>query len=304
MRLTHLFVLLLCLATINARGQDESSATESEKSETPLVEIAALPKHVGEASGLAMSKSGLLWTHNDGGPPMLFCFDTLGNLVKSQQLNHPNSGWESLAADKSGTFFLGAFGNNKNDKRELKIYIIRDPEEIKERVYTAEIIRYRYADQKEYPAADKDKNFDMDAFIAMDDALYLFSKNRTKPFTGYTKVYRLPKVAGTYEAQLVDSIYLGKGPMLDSWVTGADISPDGKTIVLLSHQYVWSITNFTPGKFSAGSIQKFELNHFSHKAGVTFSSNKQLYIVDEREFNLIGGKLYCLDLNRIPQKLQ
>ena len=304
MRLIRLLVLLLCFATINVSGQDEPSAAESENTEAPLVEIAALPKHVGEASGLAMSKSGLLWTHNDGGLPMLFCFDTLGNLVKSQQLNHPNSGWESLAADKSGTLYLGAFGNNKNDKRELKIYIIRDPEGIKERVFTAEIIRYRYADQKEYPAADTDKNFDMDAFIAMDDALYLFSKNRTKPFTGYTKVYKLPKIAGTYEAELVDSIYLGKGPMLDSWVTGADISPDGKRVVLLSHQYIWSIADFTPEKFSSGSIQKFHLDHFSHKAGVTFSSNKQLYIVDEREFNLIGGKLYRMDLNRVPQKLQ
>jgi hypothetical protein len=136
----------------------------------------------------------------------------------------------------------------------------------------------------------------MDAFAASGDNLYLFTKNRTSPFTGYTKIYTLPVEPGKYTATLTDSIYLGKGPMIDYWVTGADISPDGKTLALLSHEYIWIIRGFSGNKFSTGKIYQLKLNHFSHKAGVCFTTNDTLYIVDELEMEVLGGKLYHLSL--------
>jgi hypothetical protein len=136
----------------------------------------------------------------------------------------------------------------------------------------------------------------MDAFIAHRSHLFLFSKNRTEPFTGYTKVYKLPQRPGTYQAILYDSIYLGDGPMLNSWVTSADISPDGKHLVLLSHDRLWIISNFQNKLFSEGKILRINLNHFSHKAGIAFSSNTMLYLVDELEFGILGGNVYSLDL--------
>ena len=235
---------------------------------------------------------------------MLFCIDTLGNLVRSLQLNHRNQGWEGLAFDREGTLYVGAFGNNKNDKRELKIYVVPNPDSIKENVYTAGVIRYHYQDQRTYPANDAEKNFDMDALVATDDALFLFSKNRTKPFNGYTKIYKLPKKPGTFEAVPYDSIYLGSGPMIDRWVTGADLSPDGNSLVLLSHQYLWVIRGFHDQKFSTGTIERISMEHFSHKAGVVFARNNQLYVVDELEFGLLGGNLYRITLpgaNNNPQ---
>ena len=153
-----------------------------------LKEIGTLPKHINEASGLEITSSGHLWTHNDGGTPMLFCIDTTGQLHRSLQLNHPNSGWEDLTLDDHGNMYVGAFGNNKNDKRELKIYKLPNPDSIDERVFTAEIIKYHYADQREYPAAPARKNFDADAMAAFGNSLYIFTKNRTSPFTGYSKV--------------------------------------------------------------------------------------------------------------------
>jgi hypothetical protein len=83
---------------------------------------------------------------------------------------------------------------------------------------------------------------------------------------------------------------------MDFWITGADISPDKKTLALLSHDCIWLIRDFKGTKFSTGKIFKLDLNHFSHKAGLCFSSSNRLYIVDELELELIGGKLYELDL--------
>jgi hypothetical protein len=298
-----LFLLLLYHFSLSAQDSAKKHIRQIDGSRA-LKEIGTLPKHIKEASGLEITKAGNLWTHNDGGVPMLFCIDSTGELKKSLQLNHPNSGWEDLTQDAQGNFYVGAFGNNKNDKRELKIYKIPNPDLITEKVYTAEIIKYRYKDQQAFPPSNAAKNFDMDAFAASGDELFLFTKNRTSPFTGYTKVYRLPQSAGSYELMPVDSIYLGSGPMMDNWVTAADITDDGKTLALLSHQCLWLVSNFSNSHFSQGNITRINLNHFSHKAGLCFRGNDTLYIVDELELGLLGGKVYTLSLRDILQNPQ
>jgi hypothetical protein len=278
------------------KKQDNPAVTIIDTDKITLREIGSLPKVVKEASGLEITKGSHLWTHNDGGLPVLYCIDTLGNLIKTVYLNHPNAGWEDLAQDDEGNIYVGAFGNNKNDKKSCKIYILPPPDSIKTNVFTGDVIKYSYKDQTVFPAPAHKKNFDVDAFICFNDSLYLFSKNRTSPFTGYTKIYSLPQKSGEYQAPAIDSIFLGKGPIMDFWITGADISPDKKTLALLSHDCIWLIRDFKGTKFSTGKIFKLDLNHFSHKAGLCFSSNNRLYIVDELELELIGGKLYELDL--------
>jgi hypothetical protein len=264
-----------------------------------LKEVGTLPKQINEASGLEKTSSHFLWTHNDGGLPFLYCIDSTGSLIRSLQLNVPNSGWEDLTTDRNGNLYVGAFGNNKNDKRSLKILKIPDPDHITEKIIHPEIILYQYADQSDFPPPPAKKNFDMDAFVAKGDSLYLFSKNRTSPFTGYTKIYSLPQQPGEYKAAVVDSIFLGNGPMMDTWVTAADLSPDGKSLVLLSHQCIWLLTDFQGSIFSKGKIFRINLNHFSHKAGVCFDTDNKLFVVDELEFGLLGGKLYSLDLQQL-----
>lgn len=259
--------------------------------------LAPLPKQIKEASGLAITQGKHLWTHNDDGIPALYCLDTLGNIIRTLHLNHPNAGWEDLTLDSKGTLYVGAFGNNENNKRNLKIYKIPNPDAIAVPVYDAASITYHYGDQHAYPPAPSQRNFDMDAFIAKGDSLFLFTKNRTSPFTGYTKIYHLSQQPGEYTILPMDSIYLGDGPMMDNWVTGAALSPDEKTVALLSHRCIWLITNFKRNEFSTGKIYRINLNHFSHKAGLYFASDTRIYIVDELELGFLGGQLYSFDLN-------
>lgn len=268
-----------------------------------LREICTLPKHINEASGLEITSSGALWTHNDGGNPMLFNIDTSGTVIRSLQLNVSNNGWEDLTIDEHGNLYVGAFGNNKNDKRNLKIFKISNPENISQKVINPETIKFSYEDQRDFPPPPEKMNFDVDAFIAFEDSVYLFTKNRTKPFNGYSKIYSLPTTPGDHVAQLVDSIYFGQGAMLEMWITSADISPDGKTLALLSHSHLWLISDFPPGKFSQGTIQRLELNHLTHKAGVAFSGDGKIYVVDELEFGILGGKLYEINYKEVLPKL-
>lgn len=295
----YIVVLILTPVLTSAQTKDARNPIIIDSKNIRLKEIGPLPKVIKEASGLEMTNGNHLWTHNDGGVPVLYCLDTTGHLIKTLHLNHPNAGWEDLTRDDDGNFYIGAFGNNKNDKKQLKVYKIPDPEGIQTDVYTGESIKYHYKDQKAFPPPNSQKNFDMDAFTNLGDSLYLFTKNKTTPFTGYTKVYALPRQSGEYDIAPVDSIYLGKGPMIEFWVTDADISPDRKTLALLSHDCIWIIKDFKGHKFSSGNIYQVNLNHFSHKAGLCFAANDKVYIVDELELDILGGKLYVLDLKGI-----
>jgi hypothetical protein len=265
-----------------------------------LQKISALPSIINEASGLEISQNKILWTHNDGGLPILYGLDTLGKIVQTIQLNHNNNGWEDLCQDEKGNFFVGNFGNNFNARKDLKIFKIPNPETIKEPIINGETIHFSYSDQKSYPPSNSQKNFDMDAMICLRDSLLLFSKNRTNPFSGYTKIYFLSTQPGEQIAMPIDSIFLGKKyGMMSYWVTGADISPNKNVIALLSHDCIWLITHFSAKRISQGNIFRVPLNHFSHKAGICFISDTKIYFVDELELGILGGNLYSIDLTAV-----
>jgi len=258
--------------------------------------VAQVPKIIKEASGLYIDKNKNFWSHNDDRYPILYCFDSTGVIIKTVYLNHPNKGWEDLAADDNDNLYIGAFGNNTNDRKDLTIYKINSVNTITAKITTSEAIRYRYNDQHNFPATPSNRNYDADALIALRDSLFIFTKNRTEPFTGYTRVYSLPQTPGNYVAELVDSIYIGPGPMMENWITGADLSPDKSTLALVGHEKIWLINKFNGSKFSKGKITEIQLPHFTHKAGISFSGNDTLYVVDELEFEILGGQLYKLQI--------
>lgn len=265
-------------------------------SQSSLKEIATLPtKEVPEASGLQIDSQKKLWTHNDGGIPALYCIGTDGTLLRTIQLNANNAGWEDLAKDKNGNFYVGGFGDNYNQKTELKIYKIPDPATITTTMINPEVIHYHYQDK----VAGNGKNYDMDAMTIFRDSIFLFTKKPDKK--GYIRVYRLPLQAGDYSAALVDSISVG-GTDMQHWITGATTSPDEKFILLLSHDKIFILYDFKNSRFSHGKQKVISLGHFSHKAGVCFSEPGKIFIVDELEF-ILGGKLYSFDLTPELQKL-
>ena len=84
--------------------------------------------------------------------------------------------------------------------------------------------------------------------------------------------------------------------MMNHWVTGADISPDGTILALLSHDRIWFVAAFNNRKFSSGKLYEVDLGSFTHKTGICFVSDSELYLIDERELGILGGKIYSLDL--------
>ncbi len=262
--------------------------------------LGTLPALISETSGLETAAGGAFWTHNDsGGEPALYRINSIGSITRTLHVsNADNVDWEDLARDAAGNLYIGDFGNNSNNRTDLRIYKIPDPDTWATDTVAAEIIEYAYPDQDAFPPPPAKLNFDMEAMVHIGESLYLFSKNRTEPFTGYSRIYRLPDQAGSYTAQLVDSFYAGPGPALNYWVTGADISPDGEKLVLLGYDKLWLFTCRNGRSFLDGNIRQVGFgSSFTQKEGIVFSDDQTLAITDEALLTFVPARLYHADVS-------
>lgn len=264
--------------------------------------VTALPTQVQETSGLFCVNPGFFWTHNDSGnDPIIFKVDTNGVILRSIRLrNVINNDWEDITLADNDSCYIGDFGNNNNNRKDLKILIIPNPENIVEDTITPQIIRFSYSNQSQFPPPDSLKNFDAEAFIHFNHHIYIFSKNYTNPFSGMVYMYRLPDAPGTYVAELIDSIKTGQGSTKELWwVTSASISTDKKTLGLLSSDKMYVFTKFTGDAFFKGKYRLVYFNNFSQKEGLAFYNNYEFYITDEKNTLFGGMKLYQGSLKEI-----
>ncbi|QHT66494.1 hypothetical protein GXP67_07400 [Rhodocytophaga rosea] len=281
------YTLVFCFLLLAAAAHAQTVAVR---------QVASLPAVLSETSGLEASNANIIWSHNDsGGQPVLYGIDTLGNLVRSITItNATNVDWEEITRDDNGNIYIGDFGNNDNNRQNLRIYKIPDPLTFSGNSVLAEVINFTYADQTAFPPADAQKNFDMEAMVFFNDSLFLFSKNRTIPFDGFTRLYKLPATPGTFTASYVDRFSTGNEPLL-SQITAADISQDKKKLVLLSYGNLYCFSDFQGSQFFKGQLTKLTFNGVTQKEGICFVDNCRVYISDEEAFG-VGRKLYQLDI--------
>lgn len=259
----------------------------------PLRTVTAVPSNLSETSGLIVTAPNRLWSHNDGGnAPEIYEFDTTGTLLRTISLTGTtNVDWEDMTQDAAGNFYIGDFGNNTNDRTNLVIYKLPHPDSIPGNAVTPTAIHYTYPDQFAFPPADSLLNFDMEAMVAFGDSLYLFSKNRTNPWDGYCRLYRLPQDTGIYVAELIDSFYTGPGPMTNDWVAGAALSPGGDHLVLVGYPKCWIFSCYQGADFFGGAqvLRTYSLRQMEAAA---WRDSTHLYFTDELINGVFGGNLY------------
>ena len=282
------FVLVFVLMALHACAQ-----------KTYLGEMDKLGKFsskLKEVSGMEVTNEGDIWVIEDSGnKDNIYRIDKDGDLQESLEIDHAkNKDWEDLTVDVDGNLYIGDFGNNKNARQDLVIYKIPE-DQMDKKEPNADKIEFRYPQQKDFPPKKDSLYFDTEGFFHLEDHLYIFTKNRTRPYTGKTLIYRVPDKKGEYEAEFLGSLFLCADQNHCS-VTSADISPDGKTIALLSYGFVFLLTDFSAPDFTKSSIKVIDLQTETQIESVCFSDNKTLFIADE-ENKHGGGKLYELKLD-------
>lgn len=250
-----------------------------------------LPNELKETSGLAITPGGKFWSHNDSGNgPNLYEVSSGGGLLRTLFIeNTQNKDWEDLAIDDQGRIYIGDFGNNSNNRQDLAIYRINNPDQLTADTTLADTISFSYANQRTFPPHTSEWNFDCEAFFWFQDSLYLFTKNRTNPFNGYTNMYRIPAETGTHSAILVDSFFTGLGLKEQYWIAAADISPDGKRMILLGYDRLWLFHCYAGTDFFGGGVREMRLGGLTQKEAVAFLNETELYITDE-DAPFFGGQ--------------
>lgn len=258
-------------------------------------QLCELPSSIHETSGLETGPNGWFWTHNDSdNPEEIYCIDTTGTIQRTVAVvGDLNTDWEDLAKDDAGNLYIGNFGNNSLNRTDLRIVKIPSIDTCTSVGVVSDTIQFSYPDQNDFPPTGEYGNFDMEAMLWYQDSLHLFSKDRSSPSTGYTKHYRLPAVGGTYQAELIDSLYTGNANVLLA-ITAADISEDGQQVVLLNADHIWLLSDFTGTDFFGGTVAELALGSFTQKEGICFR-DEFIYFTDEREqFFNTGGNMYRL----------
>ena len=255
--------------------------------------IVSVSNHLDEISIIEFDRLDNLWALNDGGnSPEIHQIDSLGNISRSIRItNAKNIDWEDLTQDDFGHFFIGDFGNNLNKRNDLTIYKIDNPADIKGDSTLAEIIRFKYSNQDLKDRKDADKNFDVEAFVSYKNKLYLFTKNRTKPFDGFSNLYVMGEYASNQKAKMIDRFRTCEADMYQCWVTSAALSPNKKKLALLGSDKMWIFTNWKDDDFFSGEVKEIDLGIITQKEAITFYNDSIIILADEK-FEGIGGNLY------------
>jgi hypothetical protein len=265
------------------------------KPETSIV----LSDSIIETSGL-IAFDNLLWTHNDDHDTTIYGLDLVGKIRRKIKLeNVINTDWEEISQDENH-LYIGDFGNNyQGNRKDLHILKIE-----KSTLFTIkpkiEKISFSYSNQTDFNIQKRNKNdFDCEAFVVLQDSIYLFTKQWKSEKTG---IYVLPKIPGNYVALLKTTLNVR------GLVTGATVFSSEEKIVLCGYSkkhppFLYVLSDFKNTDFKNANKRKVKLRLPFHQIeGIATFNDKQFYLTNEsfakkpffdnkQKLNLINLKL-------------
>ena len=258
---------------------------------------AKLPKLLEEVSGIQYdANEDAFWMLNDSGnSPSVFLVTEQGKILRELRIDAKNHDWEDITMDVEGNLYIGDFGNNYNERKNLRILKIKKEDLNSTKKIKVKKIKFSFPEQKKFPP--KKKYYDVEGFFEWQGNFYVFTKSRVKNKIGRTFLYKVPNEKGKHDAQRISDFTTC--PEKYCWITGADISRDGTKVVLLNHKSAWVFTDFKGDNFFSGKAQEFSFGHQSQKESITFKNNSTIYLADEDEGGGAGGRnLYSMNLKR------
>jgi hypothetical protein len=203
---------------------------------------------ISESSGVAASRDhpGVLWTQNDSGnPPFVYATDTTGASLGTFGLRGAqNRDWEDIALGPCGAttcIYLADTGDNRELRPFVTLYRVPEPPLIAKRprreveIGPTEAVSFRYPDGPH----------DVEAmWVAPNGDVHLVSKGRSGPVRHYRVPTAAWKLRRPTTAQLIERLPIAVRTRSDQ-VTGAALSPDGRTVAIRSY---WTVYFFFPAQ--------------------------------------------------------
>jgi len=262
---------------------------------------------IGELSGIVKSpgRDNLYWVHNDSGDSArIFAITAEGkNILPTyskfsfygeedergkkqwqgfEVLDARNEDWEDIAVD-SNYLYISDMGNNNNKRRDLGIYLVSEIDPTAStRTAVIQHLAIIYPDQESFPP--QQKHFDSESLFTFDGKLYLITKHRAPNSDSAepgAKLYRLDTMLPDQDNVLT---LLESNADITS-ATGADVSPDGQTLAVISYNDLWLFDRPQSGDLWLSSTsRRYPLNTdvFEQVEAITWVDNATLLIANEQ----------------------
>ena len=247
-----------------------------------LTVLADVSGELHEVSAIeTVPNSNLYWVIEDAGNSnTIYGLNTKGTIQKSVTIdNIDNKDWEDLTSDISGHLYIGDFGNNNKKRKLFSIYKIDLHDILADKTQAKSI---------QFSLPDHIKSKDFESFFLWNDTFYIFSKDHKKCF-----LFKVPNAIGKHTAKFISEHKFDKK---DNKITSADISSDGQTVVLLTHNKLWKLTKFEGENFFSGRIESLAFDHNSQKEGICFKNKNEVLITEESE-QANSSNLYLFKLD-------
>ncbi len=241
------------------------------------VALADLP----EASGLSVSRRtpGILWSHLDSGPPVLFALDTRGSVKGKVRVEGVKTDdWEDVAVGSCGSsscVYIADIGDNQASRKGITVYRVPEPLPTDRATQAAE------AFHGTFPDGPKDAEA---LFVSGAGELFVVTKGDAGPVA----LYRFPasmKAGASAKLQKISVLKDGKSSN-DQWITGASTSPDGKWVALRTHNAVFFYAARMIAKGDLSGPLFFDVTALKEPRGegVALGANGAIFLAGE------GGK--------------
>jgi hypothetical protein len=273
--------LAVCLvATAGDAAPVPTTTSSVSRQAAPGVLLVGLIAHpnLTESSGLVASRQhpGVLWTHNDGGGPkrqVLHAITREGRVLAEFHVTGAALlDWEDIAIDDHGHLFIGDLGNNESRRDRLAVHEVDEPDP-----KAAGFVRVKRAWQLRYPG----RPFDCESLFVWQSHGYIVSKVLND---ARAEIYRFP-LADAKEPLTLEFVARLK---IDSPVTGADVSADGRWLGLVAKNgaYVYRID----GDMARAAELKPHHTRFKHEhvEGCAFVPEGLLATAESREIYLFN----------------
>ena len=257
-------------------------------------------KEVGRLDSLLDGTSSLLfwnngfWTYNDHKDNCLYRIDSTNAAVLETLCikGIKNYDTEEISQDSLYLYF-GDFGNNRGNRRDLRILRI-SKESILNQVVEIDTIFFSYDDQTDFTSRPQATDYDCEAFVVANDSIYLFTKQWA---SAKTTLYSLPKTPGTHIAHRRET-YEVKG-----LITGATYMPEYQLVVLCGYDYdkknklaalrpfIYLLYDFKEDCFFSGNKRRlnFKSNAKNQVEAIATSNGLDYYITNEHFNTTVMG---------------
>ena len=271
-------ILFICvgLASEGCSAERRKTADEFQpKTVAPGVLQVGVIQHpaIQESSGVIGCRfdTNIFWTHNDGRRPVLYAITRSGKSVSEFPIVAFVHDWEDIANDNEGHLYVGDIGNNEAKRTQIAVHQIDEPH--------PRDSGKRILVNKTWLLLFPKKPFDCESLFIWKGRGYVISKVFKDQFA---EIYSFPLVEQK-ESLVLE--FVARLP-IDSPVTAADISADGKRLAVMSKTGAWAFN--IKGDVARAAEVKPHHTKFRHEhiEGCCFVAEGLLATAESREIYL------------------